>query len=187
MQLVSWAYDLAESLLADDLPRRWAHSRRVYEQALTLAPALGADAELLAAAAIAHDVGYAEVAVDTGQHMIDGARYLRDVVGADPRLCSIVAFHTSSPWEASELGLADALAEFGPADTDLVDAITYCDLTSSPTGELVDPAHRLSEVLERYGPEHVVFRAVSAARPELLERVARVRERQAEAAAARIS
>ncbi|MFF1371283.1 hypothetical protein [Streptomyces virginiae] len=55
MQLAKWAHDLAESLLATDLPRRWAHSQRVYAQAL--APALGADAELLAAAAIAHDVG----------------------------------------------------------------------------------------------------------------------------------
>ncbi|WP_033219291.1 HD domain-containing protein [Streptomyces virginiae] len=177
MHLAQWAHDLAESLLASSLPDRWAHSQRVYSQALTLAPALGKDAELLAAAAIAHDVGYARVAVETGQHMIDGARYLRDVVGADPRLCSIVAFHTSSPWEASELGLTEALSEFGPAEPELVDAITYCDLTSSPVGTLVDPAERLTEVLDRYGPDHVVFRAVSAARPELLARVARVRQR----------
>ncbi|MEU7063272.1 HD domain-containing protein [Streptomyces sp. NPDC046161] len=181
MQLAKWAHDLAESLLAESLPDRWAHSKRVYSQALTLAPALGDDAELLAAAAIAHDVGYAQAAVETKQHMIDGARYLRDVVGADPRLCSVVAFHTSSPWEASELGLDDALAEFGPAEPDLVDAITFCDLTSSPTGVLVDPGERLAEVLERYGPEHVVYRAVSTARPELLARVDRVRLRRAEA------
>ncbi|QDN90139.1 MULTISPECIES: HD domain-containing protein [unclassified Streptomyces] len=187
MQLVKWAHDLAESLLADSLPRRWAHSQRVYSQALTLAPALGEDAELLAAAAIVHDVGYARAAVDTGQHMIDGARYLRDVVGADLRLCSIVAFHTSSSWEASELGLDDALAEFGPTEPELVDAITYCDLTSTPAGGLVDPAERLSEVLERYGPEHVVFRAVSAARPELMARVARVRRRRAEVVEAKLN
>ncbi|MGW7460090.1 HD domain-containing protein [Streptomyces sp. NPDC054797] len=181
MQLAKWAHALAESMLAESLPNRWAHSKRVYSQALTLAPALGADAELLAAAAIAHDVGYAQAAVDTGQHMIDGARYLRDVAGADPRLCSLVAFHTSSPWEASELGLSDALAEFGPAEPDLVDAITYCDLTSSPVGALVDPDERLAEVLARYGPEHVVYQAVSAARPELLARVARVRQRSLDA------
>lgn len=187
MKLAKWAHDLAESLLAESLPRRWAHSQQVYAQALTLAPALGADAELLAAAAIAHDVGYAREAVDTGQHMIDGARYLRDVVGADARLCSIVAFHTSSPWEAAELGLSETLAEFGPAEQELVDAITYCDLTSSPTGHLVDPAARLVEVLDRYGPEHVVYRAVSAARPELLARVHRVRQRRAEAAQEKIS
>ncbi|MEV5078767.1 HD domain-containing protein [Streptomyces sp. NPDC056159] len=186
MQLVKWAHALAESLLAESLPRRWAHSQRVYSQALSLAPALGEDAELLAAAAITHDIGYAAAAVDTGQHMIDGARYLRDVVGADSRLCSIVAFHTSSSWEASELGLDNALNEFGPAEPELVDAITYCDLTSSPGGGLVDPAERLEEVLERYGPEHVVFRAVSAARPELMARVARVRQRS-EAVAAELS
>ncbi|MGW2853400.1 HD domain-containing protein [Streptomyces sp. NPDC001215] len=187
MQLAKWAHDLAESLLADSLPRRWAHSQRVYSQALTLAPMLGEDAELLAAAAIAHDIGYARAAVDTGQHMIDGARYLRDVAGADPRLCSVVAFHTSSSWEASELRLEDALTEFEPAEPELVDAITYCDLTSSPVGDLTDPAERLSEVLERYGPEHVVFRAVSAARPELMARVARVRRRRAEAGVAKLS
>ncbi|MFH8891237.1 HD domain-containing protein [Streptomyces sp. NPDC054904] len=187
MKLAGWAYDLAEELLAESLPDRWAHSQRVYSQALTLVPALGVNAELLAAAAIAHDVGYARDAVDTGQHMIDGARYLRDVVGADPRLCSIVAFHTSSPWEAAELGLSDALGEFGPAEPELVDAITYCDLTSSPTGQLVDPARRLLEVLARYGPDHVVFRAVSAARPELLNRVERVLQRRAEADQASVS
>ncbi|MCB8903507.1 MULTISPECIES: metal-dependent phosphohydrolase [unclassified Streptomyces] len=119
--------------------------------------------------------------------MIDGARYLRDVVGADPRLCSIVAFHTSSPWEAVELGLSEALDEFGPAEHELVDAITFCDLTSSPTGQLVDPAQRLMEVLDRYGPGHVVFRAVSAARPELLNRVERVQQRRAVAAKERFS
>ncbi|WP_328489610.1 HD domain-containing protein [Streptomyces zaomyceticus] len=187
MKLAKWAHDLAESLLADRLPDRWAHSQRVYSQALALAPTLGEDAELLAAAAIAHDIGYARDAVGTGQHMIDGARYLRDVVGADPRLCSIVAFHTSSPWEAAELGLSEALDEFGPAEQELVDAITYCDLTSSPTGQLVDPAQRLVEVLDRYGPSHVVFRAVSAARPELLNRVERVQQRQAAAVQERFS
>ncbi|MFB6624252.1 HD domain-containing protein [Streptomyces sp. NPDC056374] len=187
MKLAKWAHGLAESLLADHLPDRWAHSQRVFSQALALAPALGEDADLLAAAAIAHDVGYAREAVDTGQHMIDGARYLRDVVGADPRLCSIVAFHTSSPWEAAELGLSEALHEFGPAEHELVDAITYCDLTSSPTGQLVDPAQRLVEVLGRYGPGHVVFRAVSAAQPELLNRVERVQQRQAAAVQERFS
>ncbi|MFE2836929.1 HD domain-containing protein [Streptomyces mirabilis] len=186
MHLAKWAHGLAESMLSDSLPQRWAHSKRVHSQALALAPTLGQDAELLAAAAIVHDIGYARDAVDTGQHMIDGARFLRDVVGADPRLCSIVAFHTSSSWEASELGLDDALTEFGPAEPELVDAITYCDLTSTPTGDLVDPAKRLSEVLERYGPGHVVFRAVSEARPELMARVARVR-RRAEAVEAKFN
>lgn len=76
---------------------------------------MGEDAALLAAAAISHDIGYARAAVDTGQQMIGGERYLRAVVGADPRLCSIVAFPTSSSWEPSELGL-DHVLDLGTAD-----------------------------------------------------------------------
>ncbi|MFD7052022.1 HD domain-containing protein [Streptomyces mirabilis] len=176
MSLTPWAYDLAEELLADSLPKRWAHSRQVYEQARSLRPILGDDYDLLTAAAIAHDVGYANAAKATGQHMIDGGRYLQDI-GADPRLCSLVALHTSSPWEAAELGLSDAFKDFTPVPQSLVDAITYCDLSSSPDGHAVDPSARLEEVLNRYGPDHVVFRAVSAARSELLKMVQRVRTR----------
>jgi hypothetical protein len=184
MSLASWAYDLAEGLLADSLPKRWAHSRQVYRQALDLGPILGNDAELLAAAAIAHDVGYADAAVSTGQHMIDGGRYLQGI-GADARLCALVALHTSSPWEAAELGLSEALDEFAPVSGHLVDAITYCDLSSSPDGHAVDPEARLKEVLNRYGPGHVVFRAVSKARPELLQMVQRVRDKVAATPTAR--
>ncbi|MFD8396665.1 HD domain-containing protein [Streptomyces sp. NPDC059680] len=184
MSLSSWAYDLTEGLLANDLPTRWAHSQQVYRQALNLAPILGHDADLLAAAAIAHDVGYADAAVNTGQHMIDGGRYLQ-AIGADPRLCAVVALHTSSPWEAAELGLSEALNEFAPVSGHLVDAITYCDLSSSPDGRPVEPEDRLEEVLERYGPGHVVFRAVSAARPELLRMVQRIRDSIAVASTAR--
>lgn len=185
MTLTSWAYDLAKGLLADDLPKRWAHSQQVYRQALDLGPILGDDADLMAAAAIAHDVGYADVAVSTGQHMIDGGRYLQGL-GANPRLCALVALHTSSPWEAAELGLSEALNEFVPVSGHLVDAITYCDLSSSPDGHPVEPEARLEEVLDRYGPGHVVFRAVSAARPELIRMVQRVREGIATASTARI-
>ncbi|MFE5027055.1 HD domain-containing protein [Streptomyces sp. NPDC056656] len=104
-----------------------AHSQRVHSQALNLAPTLGEEADLLAAAAaIAHDIGYARAAVDTGQHEIDGARYLRAVVGADP-LCSIVAFHTSSSWEGIRTRVGHALNEFGPAEPELAGTITYCD------------------------------------------------------------
>lgn len=176
MNLTSWAYDLAEGLLADDLPKRWAHSQQVYREALALGPILGDDADLLAAAAIVHDVGYSNAAVSSGQHMIDGGRYLQKL-DADPRLCTLVALHTSSPWEAAELGLSEALDSFMPVPGHLVDAITYCDLSSSPDGHPVQPEARLEEVLDRYGPGHVVFRAVSAARPDLIRMVERVRER----------
>lgn len=171
---------MAESLLAERLPRRWAHSLGVLRVAQRIAPALGGDAELLAAAAVLHDVGYAPEANDTHQHMIDGGRFLRSK-GVDDRICVIVAHHTSSPWEAHELGLDGALAEFVVTQPELVDAITYCDLSAGPTGVEIDPVNRLDEVLSRYGEEHVVYRAVSAARPHLLAMCARVEARIAEA------
>lgn len=178
--MLDWAESFAESILAERLPRRWAHSLGVLREAQGLAPILGEDAELLAAAAVLHDVGYAPEAVDTGQHMIDGARFLR-AHDVDERICYIVAHHTSSPWEAAELNLSNALAEFPVQDFRLVDAITYCDLSAGPDGDPVEPKARLAEVLERYGPGHVVFRAVSAARPYLLDSVNRVDERLAAA------
>ncbi|MFE4394568.1 MULTISPECIES: HD domain-containing protein [Streptomycetaceae] len=179
---LSLAYRTAESLLAD-IPLRWAHSRQVFEQARLLGPTLGGDEELVRVAAVLHDVGYAPSAVDTGQHMIDGARYLRRI-GVHAEVCSLVAYHSSSEWEAAELGLSAALAEFRRPPSDLLDAITYCDLTSGPDGTVVDPVSRLDEVLHRYGTGHVVHRAASAARPALLAVVDRVAKRLAESASA---
>lgn len=174
--MLEWAIEYAQGVLAERLPRRWEHSLGVLREARRIAPILGRDAELLAAAAVLHDVGYAPEAVDTGQHMIDGGRFLR-AQGIDNRICVIVAHHTSSPWEARELGLSDALAEFEVEQPDLIDAITYCDLSSSPTGSPVQPEVRLTEVLDRYGEDHVVYRAVSAARPYLLEACVRIEGR----------
>ena len=82
-ELTEWAYPLAESLLAEPLPRRWKHSLGVADRARTIAPTLGADAELLEAAAVLHDIGYAPDLAKTGFHPLDGARYLRDVASAD--------------------------------------------------------------------------------------------------------
>ena len=49
--LVSWAGHLALALPQEPLPRRWAHVQGVAARARSLAPVLGADAELLEAAA----------------------------------------------------------------------------------------------------------------------------------------
>jgi putative nucleotidyltransferase with HDIG domain len=174
--VLEWATEFARKLLEEPLPKRWSHSLGVLREAQRIAPALGGDDELLAAAAILHDVGYADAAIGTHQHMIDGGRFLRSQ-GVDDRICVIVAHHTSSPWEAHELGLDAALSEFVVDDPALIDAITYCDLSAGPTGDAVRPADRLAEVLERYGEGHVVYRAVSAARPHLLDACSRVEAR----------
>lgn len=93
-ELTEWAYPLAESLLAEPLPRRWRHCLGVAERARTIALVLGEDAELLEAAAVLHDIGYAPDLAKTGFHPLDGARYLRDVANADERVVQLVAHHS---------------------------------------------------------------------------------------------
>ena len=111
----AWAECLARTLLADALPRRWAHVQGVAARARTLKPSLGADADLLEAAAWLHDIGYVPELTETSLHGLDGARYLRDVQHAEPLLCRLVAHHSCAVIEAEERGLADALTrEFAP-------------------------------------------------------------------------
>lgn len=93
---VLWARDLARRLLEEPLPRRWAHTQGVAQQAETLAGVLGGDADLVAASAWLHDIGYSPALVATGFHPLDGARYLRSVEHTDERLCSLVAHHSGA-------------------------------------------------------------------------------------------
>src|SRR5689334_6767867 len=92
--LASWAERVARTPLQEPLPRRWAHSQGVAARARSLAPVLGADADLLEAAAWLHDIGYAPGLALTGLHQLDGAWYLRDAQHADALLCQLVAHHS---------------------------------------------------------------------------------------------
>jgi hypothetical protein len=139
---------------------------------------LGQDAGLLEAAAWLHDIGYAPKLTDTGFHPLDGARYLRDVEHADDILCRLVANHSCAIIEAQERGLADALSEEFPSPPPtLTDALAYCDMTTTPTGEVVAVQDRLSEIVKRYGPDDVVTRFIRRAEPELVSSVARTGQR----------
>src|SRR2546430_11973307 len=108
--LASWAQQLARALLQEPLPRRWAHVQGVAARARSLAPVLGADADLLEAAAWLHDVGYAPDLAVTGLHQLDGARYLRDAQRADTMLCRLVQYHSRAIVQASERRLAEVLS-----------------------------------------------------------------------------
>lgn len=173
--LLPWARDLAEQLLAKPLPRRWAHSQGVGHLAELLTDILGDDAQLLAAAAWLHDIGYAPDLIKTGMHQLDGARYLRDIAGADPQLCALVAHHTCAHIEARNRGLHAALeAEFPPVDGLLADALTYCDMTTTPDGQLTNAEHRLTEILERYGEGTLVFDTMTEASPLIFDATQRI-------------
>ena len=121
--------------------------------------AQGGDADLVEAAAWLHDIGYAPGLAVTGLHALDGARYLRDAQHADAMLCRLVAHHSCAIVGAGERGLADVLGpEFEPAPHVLSDALTFCDMTTSPDGELVPVDRRLAEIHHPHGPGHLVSR-----------------------------
>ena len=120
MSQAEWAEATASRLLAKALPRRWAHTQGVAATARGVAAVLGPDADLVAAAAWLHDIGYAPDVAATGFHPLDGARHLRDIEGASVMLCRLVAHHSCAINEAVERGLAGELtAEFRPARLDL--------------------------------------------------------------------
>ena len=175
--LAPWAQQLARALLQQPLPRRWAHVQGVATRARSLAPVLGADADLLDAAAWLHDIGYAPGLAVTGMHPLDGARYLRDTQHADTMLCRLVAHHSCAIIEAGERGLADVLRrEFEPPPDLLGSALTFCDMTTSPDGEPVPVDRRLAEIHDRYGPGHLVSRSIQRATPMILRAVEQVQD-----------
>ncbi len=173
---LTWAYGLAEQQLADALPLRWAHVQGVAQRARGLAPVVGSDADLLEAAAILHDIGYAPGLATTGFHPLDGAEFLH-TTGTPARLVHLVAHHSYAALEAELRGLSTELAEFDDERGSLRDALWCCDLSTSPHGVEVDPRDRITEITQRYGPDHLVTEFITRAAPELLAAVDRTHRR----------
>lgn len=172
---VTQARRLAQRLLAESLPVRWAHSQGVAGAAEAISYLLGDDASRLISAAWLHDIGYAPSLVSTGFHPLDGARYLRDVEKVDSLLCRLVANHSQAIVEARNRHLADDLAkEFPQVGGLIADALTYCDMTTSPTGDVVDLETRLSEIHCRYGKGDLVSESIEQASSRIRESVERV-------------
>jgi hypothetical protein len=178
MKQADWAEEVARKLLEVPLPRRWAHSQGVARQAWALGSILGKDAGLLEAAAWLHDIGYSPELVDTGFHPLDGARYLRDVPDVDDMLCRLVAHHSCAVIEAEERGLRRVLLrEFPLPPRGLAEALTYCDMTTSPDGNTLTVHDRLAEIGKRYGPGHVVTRSIGRSSPALVMSTARIQRK----------
>ncbi|SHW51053.1 metal dependent phosphohydrolase [Mycobacteroides abscessus subsp. abscessus] len=163
---------LAERHLSG-LPRRWAHVQAVAAASERMRPHLDVETgNCLVAAAWLHDIGYASDLRVTGFHPLDGARFLRSQ-GFPEAVVSLVAFHTGAAVEAEVRGI-EGLEEFAEPAAEILDVLTFCDLTTGPDGSPVSAAARLDEVMERYRPEDPVHRAVSLSREELLAAVGRV-------------
>ncbi|MFD4863699.1 HD domain-containing protein [Streptomyces sp. NPDC058412] len=178
MDLTERAYGLAESLLAEPLPRRWAHSLGVAGRARELRGILGEDAALMEAAAVLHDVGYSPLIASTGFHPLDGARFLRDQEELDERVVRLVAHHSYALLEAEERGLREELeSEFELERPTLVDALVFCDMTTTPDGGHTTSTDRVGEIVGRYGPDTIVGRFIQRAAPEIHASVQRVEGR----------
>lgn len=176
MNLIAWAFTVAEEKLSEPLPRRWSHVQGVARQARSLRPVAGSDADLLEAAAILHDVGYAPDIAHKGFHPLDGANFLREVAAPD-RLVHLVAHHSYAALEAELRGLSGELAEYEDEEGLVRDALWYCDLNTTPDGEAVDARDRIAEIQERYGPGQLVTQFITSASPELLAAVDRTQQR----------
>lgn len=161
------------SELFDPGADRLAHSLGVGRRAEHVARVLGRP-PLLVVAAYLHDVGYAAAARDTGLHQLDGARYLRSL-GASAELTGLVAHHTSATVEAAERGLDATLRQEFPAPSgELLDLLTYCDITTSARGEAVTVDERFDHIYDRYPPGHLVWRSMQHAEPGLRQIVSRI-------------
>ncbi|MHC0432027.1 HD domain-containing protein [Streptomyces sp. O3] len=185
LDLTQQAYGLADSLLSEPLPRRWSHSLGVAERARSLRPILGQDAPVMEAAAVLHDIGYSPQIATTGFHPLDGARFLRDQEGVDERVVRLVAHHSCARLEAEERGLREELeAEFDLEQPVLVDALLFCDMTTTPDGGCTTSEARVAEIVGRYGPDTIVGRFIQRAAPEIHAAVGRVEARLSAAQAA---
>jgi putative nucleotidyltransferase with HDIG domain len=179
LTLTEWAYGLSESLLSEQLPRRWAHSLGVAKRARELRPILGDDADLIEAAAVLHDIGYSPAIAVTGFHPLDGARFLQEQ-GADERVTRLVAHHSCALLEAELRGVRNELEEFPLEHPELVDAMIYCDMTTTPDGLQTTAIERLDEIIQRYGPTDPVTDFIKLARPHIQAAVGRVEQRMAD-------
>ena len=155
---------MASELYMARLGRRQQHVQAVAALAAEVANAFAADRELLIAAALVHDIGYSPELAMSGFHPLDGARCVR--AAGHERLARLVAHHSSARYEARLRGIRDLAVEFPFENSALDQALTYCDLTTSPTGERVSLEQRIAEIQDRYGYDHMVARAIRIGRPE---------------------
>ena len=167
--MIEWAAEQATSHLSL-LGDRWLHTKGVVRRARYVGETLKEeDHALLIAAAYLHDIGYAPQLQRTGFHPLDGAYYLLSL--GQKRLASLVAYHSEAEYEARLRGLTEELNSIPHEHSIIADALTYCDMTTGPTGGHVSFEERTADIFERYGEAHIVHQAVLRATPALTEAV----------------
>jgi hypothetical protein len=164
--IVESAAKQAATLLAP-LGNRWLHVQGVVERACWVSRVFEEEDQLyLIAAAYLHDIGYAPSLNKTGFHPLDGAN---DVIQSfkDVRLASLVAHHSEAAFEARLRGYAPALHAFPREYSTVADALTFCDMTTSPEGKHISFEERIAEILFRYKEQDIVSQSIRQATPTL--------------------
>jgi hypothetical protein len=163
MPLARWGVDGRGAVPRHELPLQWAHVRGVAGRSAHVGHRLltGTERELLIAAALLHDIGYAPALVESGFHPLDGARFLGRLGGPE-RLCDLVANHSAAAYAARLRGLEGELAAFPDEVTVLRDALWYCDLSAGPAGEPVGFDERIAGIRARHGPGSASVLALDA-------------------------
>jgi hypothetical protein len=173
--LIPWASERANMLLSP-LGNRWLHVQGVVKRAFWVSQTFEEeDRLLLLASAYLHDIGYAPSLRITGFHPLDGALYVRSC--GYERLASLIAHHFEARFEAHLRGCDQLLREFPREHSALADALTYCDATTSPTGEQISLKERAAEIRSRYGEHDLVVQALRLAMPYLALTVGRIQQR----------
>ncbi|MGX6602148.1 HDIG domain-containing metalloprotein [Micromonosporaceae bacterium Da 78-11] len=173
------ARDLAQRLLLET-PERWRHTIGVARRAEAVADTAGshADVEVLLTAAWLHDIGYAAALHDTGFHPLDGARHLQTTRWPS-RIVGLVAHHSAALHVAQVRGLAEELARFPREDSPISDALIYADQTIGPNERVMGLEQRLTDMLQRHGPDSPNAAAHAQRAPLLRAAVRRVEQRLA--------
>jgi putative nucleotidyltransferase with HDIG domain len=174
--IVAAARDLAWQAIGA-IESRWLHTAAVARRADELLDTVpDEDRDVLVAAAWLHDIGYGEMARDTGFHPLDGARLL-DRRRWPARIGALVAHHSGARLMAREWGLANELAAYPDEASAVSDALTYADQTTGFRGERLPIDVRIAEMLRRHGPDSPNARIHHLRRPLLLATAERVERR----------
>lgn len=173
-RLTDWAAKQSQRLLRNEPAGRRLHTRAVGLKAARLARHLEKDGDVLVAAAYLHDIGYSCELRRTEFHPLDGAFHVRDA--GHYRVACLIAHHSSSEYAADLLGLTKKLRHFPHESSFLMDALTYCDMTTDLYGREVNLDQRLMSVTARYGGGHLIAQALDKAEPDLRASVKRVEE-----------
>ena len=94
----------------------------------------------------------------------------------DIRLASLVAHHSEAAFEAQLRGYAHALHAFPREYSAVADALTFCDMTTSPEGKHTSFEERITEILCRYKEKDIVSQSIQQATPTLSRDIERTKQ-----------